>query len=739
MSNSYNIKEFFGDLPKNIFSGFVVSLVALPLALGLAIASDAPPISGVIASIVGGIVCSIFGGSKLTITGPGNGLVVVLLFSINSLGEGNIYQGYLFTLAAVVFSGILMFLFGLFRLGALSEFFPSSALQGMLAAIGIGILAKQAHVMIGITEIKGSTIEVLSKIPDSFLFILLNPSRENLIPAFIGIFSFFILVFYSKLRNPLFHLIPAPMWVIIFAISLFYYLEVFVLSGSGLSEDLLISLPDNLLSNLPFPDFSIITTKRFLSAVISITLIASIESLLSIKAVDKLDPEKRRSNVNKDLKALGLATFISGLIGGLNVVTVIARSSVNVNNGGSNKSSNFFHAIFLIGFVLIFQNQIEKIALPALAAILVYTGYKLAAPDNFIRILRVGKEQAAIYLITLFITIYGGIMTGIGFGIISTFVFHVIINKNFFIFSRNFFKPNVLMYLEQESGNYYISVENFCSFLNFYKLKRKIGEIPENQHAIIDFSLCDFVDHTVMEDLSDYQRTFNRKGGVFEIIGLDSHSADTQHPFAIRKSLPYSDFFSFQNNLTKRQVSLKQLASILEWRYSPENSFITSKLEAFTYFKTKTLNYEYNELSSLGNDFKIVDISYSEGAFIAKDNLLATFMLINLEYSIPKFVLDRDFLLSAFSEFSNYSEINLTRFPDFSKRFYLAGSNKSKIKTLFDSKLIFFFESHSYYRIESSGKEILIKGKSRVLSINEIKSLLSFSRELLSLLNNKYL
>ena len=197
MSNSYNLKEFFGDLPKNIFSGFVVSLVALPLALGLAIASDAPPISGVIASIVGGVVCSIFGGSKLTITGPGNGLVVVLLFSINSLGEGNLYQGYLFTLAAVVFSGILIFLFGLFRLGALSEFFPSSALQGMLAAIGIGILAKQAHVMIGITEIKGSIIEGLSKIPYSFLFILLNPTTENLNPALIGVFSFFILFFFS--------------------------------------------------------------------------------------------------------------------------------------------------------------------------------------------------------------------------------------------------------------------------------------------------------------------------------------------------------------------------------------------------------------------------------------------------------------------------------------------------------------------------------------------------------------
>ena len=739
MANSYYLREFFGDLPKNIFSGFVVSLVALPLALGLAIASEAPPISGVIASIVGGVICSIMGGSKLTITGPGNGLVVVLLFSVNTLGSGDLYQGYLYTLAAVVISGIIMFLFGLFRLGALSEFFPSSALQGMLAAIGLGILAKQAHVMLGVTSVKGSTIELLSTIPDSFLYVVFNTSSHIIIPALIGIISFLILIFYSRLRSPLFHLVPAPMWVIIFAVAVYYYLEMFVSESSSISEDLLISLPNNLIESLPSPDFNIVTSANFISTVISITLIASIESLLSIKAVDKLDPKKRRSNVNKDLKALGIATTISGLLGGLNVVTVIARSSVNVNNGASNKSSNFFHAFFLVAFVLIFQDQIEKIVLPALAAILVYTGYKLAAPDNFIRILRVGKEQAAIYLITLIITLYAGIMTGISFGILSTFAIHILINKNIFLFSRNLFKPNVLMYLEEESGNYFISVKNFCSFLNFFKLKKKLDEIPENKHAIIDFSLCDFVDHTVMEDLNDYQRTFSKKGGVFEIIGLDSHATDTQHPFAIRKSLPSADFFKFQNNLTKRQDSLKQLALDLKWKYLPENSFETSVFEVFSYFKTKTLNYQYNQLLGSKKEFKIVDLSYSEGAFIAKDNLLGTFMHINLNYTIPKFVLDRDFILSNFSEFSNYSELKLNKFPDFSNRFYLAGVNPKHLKKLFDSNLIFFFESHAYYRIESSGKQILIKGKSRLLSINEIKSLLSFSRELIKLLNNKYL
>ena len=165
MDNQNTVTSFIKELPQNIFSGFVVSLIALPLGLGLAIASEAPPISGIIAAIAGGIVVSVFGGSHVTIAGPGNGLVIVLLSSIYTLGDGDLYQGYLFTLAAIIFSGIFLFLFGLLRMGAMSEFFPATALQGMLAAIGVGILSKQFHLMIGIQNVRGDTLDQLISIP----------------------------------------------------------------------------------------------------------------------------------------------------------------------------------------------------------------------------------------------------------------------------------------------------------------------------------------------------------------------------------------------------------------------------------------------------------------------------------------------------------------------------------------------------------------------------------------------
>ncbi len=730
--------SFLSSLPRNIFSGFVVSLVALPLGLGLAIASEAPPIAGVIASIVGGVICSIFGGSNLTITGPGNGLVVVLLYSITSLGNGDLYQGYLYTLAAIVFSGVLMFLFGVFRLGALSEFFPSSSLQGMLAAIGIGILAKQLHVMLGVTTVNGAPLNVLSKVPDTLSFLFSNLTLYFWVPVFLGLFSLVVLIFYSKLRSPLFRMVPAPMWVIVFAVGVSFYLEFFTDGLYSISESLMIRLPKNIVTNIPAPDYSLIGSLEFITTVISITLIASIESLLSIKAVDKLDPQKRRSNVNKDLRSLGIATTLSGLIGGLPVVTVIARSSVNVNNGGSNRTSNFTHAMFLLVFVLIFQDLIERIALPSLAAILVYTGYKLAAPDNFIRILKIGREQAAIFIITFVITLTNGIVVGIATGILFTFLIHVYLNNSFFLFSRNWLKPNVLMYLEAETGNYYLSVKNFCNFLNFFKLKKKLDEIPETSNVIIDFSLCDFVDHTVMEGLSEYISVFEKKGGGIEVIGLDSHSANTQHPFAIRKSLPSFDFFKFQNNLTKRQISLKNFAKNQFWSYFPDPSLETKLLESFKYFKTKTINYQYNELAKDSEGFSIFDLSYSEGAFIAKDNLLSTFLLIKTEHAIPVFIIEKDFIFSGLGDQTSYDEVNFEMYPDFSNRFFLSGVDSVELKNLFDAELVFFFESHAYFRIESSEGKILIKGKSRLLSLQEIKSLISFAKELMLLLNKKY-
>ena len=719
-------KTFVSDIPKNIFSGFVVSLIALPLGLGLALASEAPPIAGIISCIIGGITVAFLGGSHVTITGPGNGLVVVLLSAITTLAGGDIHQGYLYTLAAIVFSGVLMTLLGFLRMGVLSDFFPSSAIQGMLAAIGIGIFAKQFHVMFGNTEFKGSTVELLLEIPNTFIAFVSN-TTDNTTAGIIGLGSLLIMVFYSKMRNKFLQLVPAPMWIVVSTVGLGYYFEYFSMKSLPIAKNLLISIPSDLINNLEFPDFGIVGNFDFINVVIAITLISSIESLLSIKAVDKIDAQKRRSNVNKDLKALGIASTLSAFLGGLNVVTVIARSSVNANNGATNRSANFFHGLCILLFILLFQSQIRMIPLTALSAILVYTGYKLADPANIGKIFKIGNEQLLIFSTTLLVTIFTNLMVGIASGIFATFVIHVILNKGAGIFVRNLLKPNVLMYKENdEKETYYVNVVNFCSFLNFSKLKSKLDQIPEDKEVILDFSRCSFVDHTVMENVSNYINTFTAKGGHFEVVGLDLHGAHTAHPFALRRISVTKRLAS--RNLTKRQKSLKSIANDFHWSYKPLPKKKFPFLQDFEYFKTKEIKKVKNVLSD--DKCTIFDVLYTEGAFIAKQVIRSTMMHIKTDKNIPNFTLDRDGIFEYLSHLVVHDDIHIQNHPDFSNRFSLSGENKKEIEAFFTDELVLFFESNTYYHIEATVDGLLIVNKERLGSVKEIKAMGSFGRRL---------
>ena len=725
--------NFIATLPKNLFSGFVVSLIALPLGLGLALASEAPPISGIIAAVVGGIVVAILGGSNVTITGPGNGMVIVLLGAITTLGGGDLYAGYLFTLAAIVFSGVLMLLLGFLKMGRLADFFPASAIEGMLAAIGLGILAKQFHIMIGHNNEHGSIIHLLLQIPEGLISLYQNYHIEELIAAIIGIIALLIMANYSKIRNKYLHLIPAPMWILILSVGFSY---VFVSLGLPypLKEEFLVNIPNNVLSNLAFPDFSKALDIDFITTVFAITLIASIESLLSIKAVDKLDPERRRSNVNKDLKALGLATSLSGLVGGLNVVTVIARSSVNVNNGATNKSANIFHALFLVIFVLLFQDQLRRIPLAALAAILVFTGYKLATPKNLQKVARIGKEQIIIFLATLLTTLFTNLISGIAMGILVTFIIHVVLNRSLSLFVNHVAKPNILMFKEKDAGNYYISVKYFATFLNFYKLKNKLDIIPENENVILDFSHCSFVDHTVMEGLENYVDTFTKKEGSIEIIGLDKHGADSKHPFAIRKILPLNKLGTIEKYFTKRQRLLKTLAKEYQWSYDPKKSEKTKFLNKFIFFKNRKVPYYYNSFYDNTKTFHLFDVEFNEGEFIAKEVVKTTILHIKLKRQIPVFSLDKEGLLDFVYGMAGFKDIELENHQDFNKRFFLSGEHTKDIQDLFTNELILFLESNPYYHIETNGSSILILKKERLLSVKEIKAMLYFGKQLNHLL-----
>lgn len=712
----------------------MVSLIALPLSLGLAVASGVPPIAGIITAVVGGIVVSFFGGSNLTITGPGNGLVVATLTAVVALGAGDPYQGYLFTLAAIVISGGLIFLMGLFRFGTVSDFFPSAAIRGMLAAIGLIIMSKQLHVMLGIMEPSADTpAGLFSELPAS-ISLLFNGGVPHLAWV-IGLVSLAIMVTYPMIRFKVFHLIPAPMWIVVLSILLTWF-------GRGMEENMalpseyLIVIPNNFLSELSLPDFGKLSVSDFWIAVISLSLITIIESLLSARGVDKLDPLKRRSNVNKDLRALGLATMLSGALGGLNVVSVIARSSVNVNNGASGKSSNFFHGTFILVFVLLFAHQIQMIPLPALAAILVYTGYKLMEPRVFREIAAVGWEQLLIFLATMLTTILTSLITGILVGFLISVLFQLRVLRRVKLFIRYLIRPNTLLYKEEE-GQYHLSVKAYSNFMNFIGLRKQLDSIPLQSKVILDFSLSEFVDYSVMEQLENYYQAFREGGGDMEIIGLEDLGTRTPHALAPR--LPESEVESSKAALSSRQKALRLFARKLGWKFDHQQFYDFQEFRRFKFFESRPIDRGRNMLNGESGDIDVIlaDLDYHEGEFISRESRHSTMAILKMPVSIPDFVMDKELLLDKVAHLAGFSDINFHLHPDFSKTFKVKGNDHQSIKHFFDDELIEFFQANKAFHLESNGDSLLIFEKERLGILREIKQLVSFASRLAPILNRK--
>lgn len=719
-------------------AGFVVSLIALPLSLGLAIASGVPPMAGIISILCGGIIVSLLSGSHVAISGPGNGLVVVILSSVTILGGGDLYAGYLYTLAAIVIAGLITILLGFLRMGNLADFFPSATIQGMLAAIGLIIIAKQIHLMLGFGDVEASNnLMLLVKIPQSLGNMLITGG----IPwaGFIGIFSLAIMFIIPKLGGRFFHAVPAPMWIVLSCIGFYYYFELFSENPFPLLPSELIQIPENISDSFVLPDFSKWNHSAFFVAVLSITLIASIESLLSIKAVDKLDPQKRRSDVNRDLKALGVGTTISGLLGGLPVVMAIARSSVNVNQGATNRFSNFAHALIVAAFVLIFSQLLNKIPLAALAAILVHTGYRLVSPAQFRKMYKWGKDQFLIFLGTLIGTLIFGLINGILIGIGLTYLIQVYMMQNPISYRRRPFIPNTLLF-QEEDGKLYLSVKGQSTFMNYISLKQKLDSIPPGKHLILDFSLTTYVDNSVMEHVYHFIDEFERNGSTLEVIGLDIHDPTSPHPFAARRMLKLTSFMKKGGILSNRQEKLKEFAKEINWKFKTNSIFKAPRLENFPFFERKTIDHAYNVFSGNFEDveLKVMDVEFYEGELYARESHKLTVLTFSLPYEIPTFRLDKERIFDRIAGLAGFQDINIPGHEDFSKRFLLKGTNEEEIIEFFSNRLVLFFESHPYFHLECDGSSILIFKSQRLATISEVKALSAYGRQLITELMHQF-
>jgi MFS superfamily sulfate permease-like transporter len=517
---------------KDAFAGFLVSLIALPLCLGIAKASGFPPMGGLITAIVGGLVVGWLSGSPLTIKGPAAGLIAIAIGCVDSFANpADPMAGYRATLAVIVAASVIQIAFAVLKTGKLGEFFPSSAVHGMLAAIGIIIISKQIPVLLGVTPTAKEPLQLLAEIPS----ILTSANPEI---ACIGFVSLAILILLPLIKNKYVKILPAPMVVLLVAIPFGHYFDLehehSYLFGAKtnytLGPKFLVTLPSNVIDGIVFPDWSQIFTLTALKYIVLFAMVGSLESLLTVKAIDIVDPAKRSSNLNKDLLAIGVGNAISGLLGGLPMISEVVRSSANVNSGAKSGWANTAHGLFMLIFLLFLTSLIHQIPLAALAAMLVFTGYRLGGPLHWRNAWAIGWEQFVIFTVTVVVTLATDLLVGIFAGI----VIHIILNLAHGASLKTVFKPDITF--EEEGESIVVYFHDSVVFSNWLSIAKQLDSIAVDRSLILNLSQLKFADHSVLKNLGQFEQARMAIGQHVELRGLDMLLPLSAHPMATRKS-----------------------------------------------------------------------------------------------------------------------------------------------------------------------------------------------------------
>lgn len=511
----------FKYLNRDFPASIVVFFVALPLCLGIALASGAPLFSGLIAGLIGGIVVGSLSGSSLGVSGPAAGLAVIVLGAIQSLGA---FESFLL---AVVLGGAIQIILGLLKAGIIGYYFPSSVIKGMLAGIGITIALSQIPNVLGL---KGGNTELFAYgqglLEGLGNFVArISPGAIILTFVALGILLLWEIVLVHKHR--IFKLVPGSLIAVIIGVV---YVIVVPQGIFGIDQGQLVTVPvpddvSSFLGQFTLPDFSQITNSEIWVVAVTLAIVASLETLLSVEAIDKIDPDKRTTPTNRELFAQGTGNMVSGLIGGLPITQVIVRSSANTQSGGKSKLSTIMHGFWILISIITIPTLLNMIPLAVLAAVLLIVGYKLAKPALFRQMFKLGKSQFLPFVITVLGVVFTDLLMGIGLGL-AVGITVILINsyKNSHFLHKEGYDVN--------DGKYRITLAEEVTFLNKGAILRELTTIPENSTVEIDVSRTRVLDYDILEILDEFSVKAKRKHITIKLI---SEKGTVENPVSYRK------------------------------------------------------------------------------------------------------------------------------------------------------------------------------------------------------------
>jgi MFS superfamily sulfate permease-like transporter len=509
-------------------AGFLVFLIALPLCLGIAMASGFPPIAGVLTAIIGGILVSLLGSARLTIKGPAAGLIVIALGSVQELGGGDLMVGYRKTLAVGVVAACAQIVLALLRAATVGVAMSPSVVHGMLAAIGVIIISKQAHTLVGVAPEAKEPFDLLLEIPHS----IAHANPEILM---LGLLSIAILFGWPLIRAPWAKKIPAAVLVLAVTVPLSLWMDLdhshsyqFLSHQFHVGPEFLVQLPGSLLDAIVFPDFSSVFSSASVKYIVMFALVGTIESTLSVLAVDAMDPEKRTSNLNHDLLALSIGNLVSSFLGGLPMISEIVRSRANVDAGAQSRWANFYHGAFLLGFLVLAPGLLSEIPLAALAAMLVYTGSRLASPREFAHAKTIGVDQFLLFCTTLIVTLLTDLLVGVASGLLLKLVLHRVRGATF----SQLFRTSVESSVEGEVLR--LRLHGAAAFTSLLSVRKALQNLDSScRRVVIDLSDVVIVDHTFLSRVTELSKEWSDR--QLEFTGFDELAAYSSHPHATRR------------------------------------------------------------------------------------------------------------------------------------------------------------------------------------------------------------